>query len=259
MTRHTELMARSPSGESIIERVVRILEAFDPETPSLSVGELTARSGLPRSTTSRLVEQLVSHGLLRRDTSRRVRIGVRMWELASRASPALALRELAMPYMEDIQAIVGHHTQLGLREGREVLFVERLSARGAVINVTKVAGRLPLHASSGGLILLAHGPRSLQEDVLAAPLKAYTDHTVTDPAELRRMLADIRQQHFVVCPGYIDPAAAGVAVPVRDPHGRVLASLGVVVPNDAEARTHVGVLRTAARGLERALRGPVAG
>lgn len=249
-------MARSPSGESIIERVVRILEAFDPETASLSVGELASRSGLPRSTTSRLVDQLVVHGLLRRDASRRVRIGVRMWELANRASPALALRELAMPYMEDIQAVVGHHTQLGVREGREVLFVERLSARGAVINITKVAGRLPLHASSGGLILLANGPRELQEHVLDGPLMAYTDATVTEPRELRRMLAEVRHQDFVVCPGYIDPAATGVAVPVRDPRGRVLASLGVVVPNDDDARLTVDVLRTAARGLERALRGP---
>lgn len=249
-------MARSPSGESIVERVVRILEAFDPETASLSVGELASRSGLPRSTTSRLVDQLVAHGLLRRDASRRVRIGVRMWELANRASPALALRELAMPFMEDIQAVVGHHTQLGVREGREVLFVERLSARGAVINITKVAGRLPLHASSGGLILLANGPRELQEDVLAGPLSAYTDATVTDPRELRRMLAEVRHQDFVVCPGYIDPAATGVAVPVRDQRGRALAALGVVVPNDDDARLTVGVLRTAARGLERALRGP---
>jgi DNA-binding IclR family transcriptional regulator len=115
-------MARSPSGESVIERVVRILEAFDPDRPSLTLVELAARTGLPASTASRLVEQLVAHGLLHRDGNGQIRIGVRMWELASRASPTLALREIAMPFMEDVQAVVGHHTQLGLRDGKEVLF-----------------------------------------------------------------------------------------------------------------------------------------
>ena len=253
---HTMDMARSASGESIVERVVRILEAFDPETPSLSVGELAARAGLPGSTTSRLVDQLVSHGLLRRDPARRVRIGVRMWELGARASPALALREVAMPFMEDLQAVVGHHTQLGVREAREVLFVERLSARGAVINITKVAGRLPLHASSGGLVLLAHSPPAFQEEILAGPLHAYTEATLTDPADLRRMLAEVRHHGAAVCPGFIDPAATGVAVPVRDARGRVVASLGVVVPNDQHAHATVAALQTTARGLERALRGP---
>jgi DNA-binding IclR family transcriptional regulator len=249
-------MARSPSGDSMVERIVRVLEAFDPDTVSLTIGELADRANLPRSTASRLVEQLVEHGLLRRDASRRIRVGVRMWELASRASPALALREAAMPFMEDLQAVVGQHTQLGVRQGREVLFVERLSARGAVVNITKIAGRLPLHASSAGLVLLANGPQSLQDDVLAAPLRSYTDNTVTDPAELRRVLADVRRQDYALATGVIDPAATGVAVPVRDPSGRVAAALAVVVPNDDLARLNVGVLRTAARGLERALRGP---
>ncbi|MFI5626173.1 IclR family transcriptional regulator [Nocardioides sp. NPDC051685] len=250
-------MARSPSGESVIERVVRILEAFDPETPALSVNELAARSGLPSSTASRLVDQLVSEGLLRRDASRRVRVGVRMWELASRASPTLALRQAAMPFMEDVQAVVGHHTQLGVLDRREVLFLERLSARRAVVNITRVAGRLPLHASSGGHVLLAHGPHSLQQEIIASPLRRYTDATVTDPTQLRRVLADVRRQGYAFCPGHIDPAATGIAVPVQDRRGRVVAALSVVVPNDDEARTHIGVLKTATRGLERALAGPV--
>lgn len=249
-------MARSTSGESVVERVVRILESFDPTSPVLTVGDLARRSGLSTSTTSRLVDQLVSHGLLRRDGERQVRIGVRMWELASRASPILALREAAMPFMEDIQAVAGHHTQLGVLDQHEVLFLERLSARGAVVNITKIAGRLPLHASSSGIVLLAHAPRDLQESVLSRPLKAFTDATVTDPRVLRRLLAEVRRQDYAECPGFIDPAATGISVPIRNPRGRVVAAVAVVVPNDGQARSHLGTLRTAARGLERALRGP---
>ncbi|GAB2462266.1 IclR family transcriptional regulator [Xylanimonas ulmi] len=241
----------------MVARIVRVLEAFDAGAVSLTTQELAERARLPRSTASRLVGQLVTFGLLHRDGSRRIRVGVRMWELAARASPALALREVAMPFMEDLQTVIGQHTQLGVRDGREVLFVERLSARGAVINITRVAGRLPLHASSAGLVLLANGPTAVQEAVLAAPLRAYTDATVTDPAALRRMLAQVRHQDYALTAGFIDPAATGVAVPVRDPRGRVVAALAVVVPNDDEARASVGVLRTAARGLGRALGGRV--
>ncbi|WP_078600678.1 helix-turn-helix domain-containing protein [Streptomyces violens] len=144
-------MARSTSGESLLTRAVRIFDAFGPEAPALTVTEIARRARLPRATAGRLVEELVRHGLLRRDGRRRIRIGVRFWELAQRASPTLTLREAAMPFMADLHAVVGHSTQLGVLDGAEVLFVERLTAPDAVVNITRIAGRLPLHASSTGL------------------------------------------------------------------------------------------------------------
>ncbi|GAA3998500.1 IclR family transcriptional regulator domain-containing protein [Streptomyces plumbiresistens] len=63
-----------------------------------------------------------------------------------------------MPFTEGVHDVVGHHVQLGVLDGDEALFLERLTAPGAVINYTRIAGRLPLHASSSGLVLLAHGP-----------------------------------------------------------------------------------------------------
>ena len=175
-------MARSSSGESVLERTVRIFEAFAPGDTALQVSEIARRAGLPLATASRLGAELVQRGLLARDADRRVRIGVRMWELALRASPTLSLREAAMPFLEDLHAVVGHHAQLGVLDGAEVLFVERLSAPGAVINYTRIAGRLPLHASSSGLVLLAHAPHELQEQLLAGPLVRYTATTITTPA-----------------------------------------------------------------------------
>lgn len=90
-------MARSSSGESVLERIVRILEAFDLETRALTVSQIAHRSRLPLSTASRLIENLVQRGLLARDTERRLRIGVRLWELAQHASPRLDLREAGLP------------------------------------------------------------------------------------------------------------------------------------------------------------------
>lgn len=221
----------------------------------LGVSEIARRTGLHVATVSRMVAELVGHGLLAREPDRRVRVGVRLWELASRASPALTLREAAMPFLEDVHAVVGHHVQVGVLDGEEVLFLERLSAPGAVINYTRIAGRLPLHVSSSGLVLLAHSSRELQERVLASPMSGYTEATIVTADRLRRALAEVRKQGHAWCPGYVHEDALGVAVPVRDRRGAVVAALSVIIPNDTEDRSVVPVLSTAARGIGRTLSG----
>lgn len=244
---------KTPHHESVLSRAARILEAFSQDEPALTVSEIARRSGLHVATASRLVAELVAHGFLSRDDDRMVRIGVRLWELVTRASPTLSLRDTAMPFMEGVHDVVGHHVQLGVRDGDDVLFLERLSAPSAVINYTRVAGRLPLHASSSGLVLLAHGPVSLRERILAGPLTTYTPQTPATPAQLRAILADVRQQGYAYCPGYVHEEALGIAAPVRGADGTVMAALAVIVPNDASAQGVVPVVRTAARGISRAL------
>ena len=149
-----------------------------------------------------MVAELVRHGLLSRsDDGRRIRVGVRLWELGSRAAPTRGLREAALPFMEDLHTVIRHHVQLGVLDGQEVLFVERLSAREAVINVTEVAGRLPLHASSSGLVLLAHAAPEIQDAVLAGPLRAFTPATITSPGALRIALVRDPQDRLRAHPG----------------------------------------------------------
>ncbi|MFD0687793.1 IclR family transcriptional regulator [Actinomadura fibrosa] len=245
-------MARSPSGESLLTRVVRILDAFGPDTPVLTVSEISHRAALPAATTARLVREMTGHGLLARDERRRVRIGTRMWELAERASPVLGLRQAALQYMGDLQAVVGHSTQLGVLDGGEVLFVERLSAPDAVVNITRIAGRLPLHASSAGLVLLAHGSAEVRERIARGPLPALTPHTIADERALRAELAEVRRRGFAFCPGHIHPDATGIAVPVRQ-NGEVVAALGLVVPNDDAAWPLHQPLLLTGRALSRAL------
>jgi len=246
-------MARMATGETVLQRAVRIVAAFGPEEPALSVTQLAARTGLHIATVSRLVSQLEAEGLLARDSDHRVRIGVRLWELASRAAPTRGLRERALPFLEDLHAVVGHHAQLAILDGTEVLFVERLSALDAVINYSRVAGRLPLHASSSGLVLLASAPPELRERVLASPLASYTDKTITDPAVLRRVLAEVRRQGFAFNPGHVHPQATGVAAPISDASGRVVAAVSAIVPNAPGARSSIGVLQATARKITRAI------
>ncbi|NGO77647.1 IclR family transcriptional regulator [Streptomyces sp. YC504] len=250
---------KAPHQESVLSRAARILEAFSQDETALTVSEIARRTGLHVATASRLVGELVAHGFLSRDDDRRVRIGVRLWELVVRASPTLSLRDAAMPFMEGVHDVVGHHVQLAVLDGEEVLFLERLSAPHAVINYTRIAGRLPLHASSSGLVLLAHAPAALKERVLAGDLTAYTPATPATPAALRALLAEVRRQGHAYCPGYVHDDALGIAAPVRGADGTVTAALSVIVPNERCAQEIVPVVRTAARGVSRALGTPGTG
>lgn len=246
-------MANSRSGDSVIDRLVRVLGTFERGREAQSAVEIARRAGLPASTGHRLVSDLVAAGLLERDEDGRFRVGVRLWELATRGSRALGLREAAIPAMERVQARIRQHTQLAVLEDDETLFLERLSHPDAGANIAQIAGRLPSHASSSGLVLLAAARPAVLERVLARPLEALTPETLTDPQALRRKLAEVRRLGFAVSPGSVEQVSTGVAVPVRD--GRVVvAALGVVLPRDAgDLSPVVGVLTDAAAQITRAL------
>lgn len=246
-------MANSGSGESVVERVVRILATFDRDRRAQTPSAIARRAGLPTSTAFRMVNELLATGLLERDEQGRVRIGMHLWELTTRGSHALDLRQAALPAMEEVQSALREHTQLGVLEHDEVLFIERLSGRDAGSNVTQIAGRLPLHASSSGLVLLAHGSVELLERVLAEPLRALTPETITDPHALRVKLDEVRRLGYAVAPGFIETVSTGIAVPVRD-GAEVVAALSVVLPRDHEdAASVVPRLQAAAAWIAEAL------
>lgn len=250
-------MANSPSGDSVTDRVVRVLETFDTDRTAQTASEVGRRAGLPASTAHRIVAELVAAGLLERDEDRRVRLGMRLWELALRGSHALRLRQIALPHMEHVQSRVREHTQLAVLEHDEALFLERLSHPHAVSNIARVAGRLPLNASSSGLVLLAFGPEELRERVLAGPLRAVSSETETDPSRLRELLDRIRREGVVVAPGTVEEVSTGIAVPVHQGRrGRVIAALSAVLPRDAPTAGAVDELRAAAVRISEAIARP---
>lgn len=240
--------------ETVTARVLAVLGAFTAEHPELTLTALARRAGLPLSTAHRLVGELAAWGALERGEDGRYRVGLRLWEVGALAPRSLGLRESAMPFLEDLYEVTRQNVQLAVLDGTEVVYVERLSARGAVDVITRVGSRLPLHATGVGLVLLAHAPAALQEQVLAGPLRRWTDRTLTDPAELRRVLADVRRTGVAVSDGQIELVALSVAAPVRGPRGEVVAALSVVVPSaGSDPRSYAPVVRAAARGISRAL------
>ncbi|WP_460801994.1 IclR family transcriptional regulator [Microbacterium sp. GXF6406] len=235
------------------ERIVRVLDSFGDDRTVQTSTDIARRTGLPSSTAHRIVGDLVAAGLLERDEQGRVRLGMRLWELALRGSRALRLRQAALPHMERVQAQIREHTQLAVLEHEEALFLERLSHPEAGANITRIAGRLPLNASSSGLVLLAHADPEIRERILHGHLEAVSPETVTDAETLRALLASIRRRGHVIAPGSIEAVSTGVAVPVRD-HGQVIAALSVVLPRAAATTPAVNALTSAAGAIEQDLR-----
>jgi DNA-binding IclR family transcriptional regulator len=161
-----------------------------------------------------------------------------------------------MPFLEDLYEVSRENVQLAVREGLELVFVERIAGRHAVPVLTRVGGRFALHATGVGLVLLANAPADVQEAVLAAPLQAYTKKTATNPVRLREMLATVRRNGYAVSDGQVTLDALSVAAPVTGPDGVVAAVSLVVRTETAQPTALAPLVMAAARGISRALKLP---
>jgi len=245
----------TPAPSTAAERLLAVLAAFDRSAPALSLTEISRRAGLTLPTAHRLVGLLTTWGALERDASGAYHIGLRLWELGALSPRGLALREAAMPFLEDLYEATHENVQLAVRDGMEVVYIERISGRSAVGVLARVGAHWPLHATGVGLVLLAHSDAAVQEEYLAAEqLASFTPYTVTDPAKLRRLLAEVRHCGFAMSDRQITDDALSVAAPVRDPRGEVIAAVSVIVPcAGARPNTLAPAVRLAGLGISRAL------
>lgn len=227
-------MKRQNPGESSLQRVIRILEVFSEGESSMSPAEISRRTGLPPASTYRLVNEMLEHGFLDRSENG-VKTGVKLWELATRESWTTKLRATSLPYLGQLRGALAHHTHLSILEGTDVLYVERLSAREGVANVTDVATRLPAALASPGLLFAAFSNRRDQERILGKELKQFSPLTPKSVNEIAIRLPSVRSQGFAIVEGWIDETVAGVAAPIRSPQGEVLAAVSVLVPNDGKS------------------------
>lgn len=246
-------MSRFPTGESVLARAVRIIEAFKSGETTLTVSQIAQRAGLPISTTSRLIGELVQHGLLTRGDDREVQIGIRMWELGLRASRTLDLRQTALPIMRELNKLVGHHIQLGVLDGNDVLVLESVSALNSFANPTRVADRLAANATSTGVVLLAHTSADRQKEALRQPLRTYTQHTISTSGQLRVALAEAQRNGFAAEAGSVHPDITGITAPIRGARRSVVAGLSVILPKGEGALPYTSALIAAARRLTAAI------
>lgn len=242
----------SAPGATVTSRALALLGAFDADHRRLTLSELARRADLPLATAHRLVGELVDWGALARTPAGDYVVGRRIWDLGLLAPVQTGLRHLASPYLHDLDGATLATVHLAVRDGTEVLYLDRLSGTVSVPIVSTIGSRLPMHATGVGKVLLAHAPAEVQEEVLAH-LTRVTPYTITQPGLLRRQLARVLRDDYATTVEEMSLGGCSVAVPVRV-GPEVVAALGMVVPSLGRDRTRrVGALQVAAHGIGRAL------
>ena len=233
-------------------RALALLAAFDEDHRRLSLSQLAERTGLPMPTAHRLVGELVDWGALSRTADGRYVIGRRLWDVGLLAPVQTGLRQLASPYLHDLYGATLETVHLAVRDGIEVLYLDRLAGNASVPVVSSIGSRLPMHATGVGKVLLAHAPADVQLAVLS-DLRRITPYTITQPGTLRRQLARVLRDGYATTVEEMSLGACSVAVPILA-QGAVVAALGIVVPGLRNDRAkHVAALQVAAQGIGRAL------
>ncbi|MFD3745223.1 IclR family transcriptional regulator [Nocardia sp. NPDC058633] len=200
---------------SMIERMTLILDAFDAATPTLTLLGLAERTGLPRSTVHRILDQMIRLRWLAH-TPGGYRLGLRVLELGGLAAEQNELREVVGPLLYELSQRTGLVGHLAVLDGREVLFLDRSGGRGRVVIPTRVGGRLPAHSTAVGKALLATLEPGIAEASLRGNAVARTARTIVDRAELQRELARIRNRQGVAVDTEESlPGVGCVAVPIR--------------------------------------------
>jgi DNA-binding IclR family transcriptional regulator len=256
--------ARGPGGapaspvddRSLAARLFAILDAFTaPATAtSLSLTVIAERSGIPLSTAHRLVAEWVKWGGLSRQDDGRYTLGMRLWEVGVQTPTARNLRTIALPYLEDLYETTREHVHLAILDGHDALYVEKLSGHHAVRVISHVGGRLPLHSTGVGLVLLAYAPHDVIDGYLSTALKRFLPKTVTSPAELRGRLAGIRAHGIAHMSEEMTAGSSSIAAPIRDRTGRVVAAVSIVTRTaPVPTNVHEQAVRIAAQGVSRAL------
>lgn len=247
-------MPRASDDRTVTERTLSVLSAFSRSRPELTLGEIARSARLSIATAHRRVKELEAWGALERADDGTYGIGLRLWEVASLAPRGLPLRELALPHLEDIVAVTRGNAQLAVRADADALFLERLQGTTILDPQAAMADRLPLTKLAVGLVLLAHASEDVQEEVLRAPIRRVTSHTIVDPDVLRRMLADVRRDGYATSDQQIGLGTYSVAAPIRDQEQNVVAALGVVASSTGmDPQTAVGCVLSGSRSISRML------
>jgi DNA-binding IclR family transcriptional regulator len=244
----------STPGASVASRLLALIAAFDEGHRSLGLTELAQRAGVPVPTAHRLLGELVVSGALVRRGDGRYVVGRLLWQAGLLAPIEGRLTQVAEPFLYDVYAATLATVHLAVRDGDQVLYLQRLAGRASVPIVSTVGSRLPMHCTGVGKVLLAHAPGDVQERVLAG-LVRITRHTIISPVVLRRQLERVRQDGIATTAEEMSMGACSLAVPVvQASDDAVAAAIGVVVPTLKRDRQRLlAALQVAARGIGRLL------
>lgn len=240
------------AGASVTARALSVLAAFENSAGALSVGRIASRSGLPRSTTYRLVHELEDWGGLDKTADGKYQVGMRIWELGQLAGRRL--RDRAHPFLQDLFDLTHENVHLAVREGTQTLYIDKIYGSRKLPMISRVGGRLPMHSTAVGRVMLAAQPQWFIDAYLERELEAPTSMTVTDPAQLRQAIDEVVRTGISVTIEQMRVGACSIAIPVMV-DGEAIAAVGLVLESSKSRERHrlIPLLRGTVDRIEAAM------
>ena len=221
------------AGAQVVDRVVDILEVFARVGPELGVSDVSRALGLKKATTHRLLASLRRRGIVAQSpTSRRYRLGIKLWELGQMATTQIDWLDRAKPFLQQLTDTVGETTHLAVLDDGQVLYVDKYESSHSLRMPSQVGRRLPAHCSGVGKALIAFLPDEVVGTLVARRgLPNFTPRTITDPSRLRAELATTRLRGYSIDDEEIEEGLVCIGAPVRDHTSHVVAAISIAGPS----------------------------
>jgi len=210
-----------------LARGLSVLRAFAHQRDRLTLAEISKLVDLPRATVRRCL--LTLHALGYIDTNGKYfRLTPQVLTLSQAYFSSNPLPHIAQPHLEQVSEAVGESCSLSVLTGDEVVYIARSSRKRPASIHRDIGVNLPAYCTSMGRVLLAHLPQAELDEYLArTALKRFNARTVTEAAQLRKILAQVRSDDFCVIDGELEHDLKAIAIPVRSTSGLVVGALNV--------------------------------
>ena len=239
----------------VIERMMKLLDVLSYYHDPVSLKQLALETGLHPSTAHRILAAMSATGFVERADPGTYRLGIRLLELGNVVKSRINIRDSAMPLMQALHERIGESVNLGVRQGDEIVYVERTSSGRSSIRVVHLVGaRAPLHVTAAGKLYLAEGTRDmLTEYARRTGLASFTSTSITTVQALEKEIARVRVNGIAYDNEEIELGLRCVAAPIRDDTGELVAGLSVSAPADRYNPDWIPLLRATADAISAAI------
>lgn len=247
--------SKSPNSIQVIERMMSLLDALAASPDPASLKQLAQETALHPSTAHRILGAMTSARFVERQEAGTYRLGIRLLELGNLVKSRINLREVALPFMLRLHENIGEAINLGIRDGDELVYLERTSSGRSLVRVVYlVGGRAPLHLTSVGKLFLAtDSSDKLRDYARRTGLPGKTPHSLTQLGQLEKELDRIRRHDIAFDNEEAEIGLKCVAAPIRDDEGQLIAGLSVSAPTERHDPEWMNAVRQTADDISHAL------
>jgi IclR family transcriptional regulator, pca regulon regulatory protein len=208
-----------------LDRGLAVIRCFSSEHPSLTLSEVAERTGLTRAAARRFLLTLQELGYVG-SSGRQFSLRPRVLALGYAYLSSFSVSQIAQPHLEDLAEELHESCSVSVLDGDDLVYVARASANRIMTIALTVGTRLPAYPTSMGRILLAHLPETeLDAYLRRTTMRKLTEHTITDPGELRAVLATARSRGWTAVDQELEAGVRSIAVPIRDSSRKVVAAI----------------------------------